>query len=113
MGDVKELELVLRSQGKTFSRAEVRELKQRFDMDGDGVIDYDEFIQLMADLEQAQTEVDELREAFMIFDKDKSGFIDYKELQDCLLTYCDDMTITEIQELLDYADKNEDGKIDY
>ena len=51
------------------------------DLDGNGTIEFPEFLEMM---KQKSSEVDQesdLREAFKIFDRDKDGYIDMKELK--------------------------------
>jgi Ca2+-binding EF-hand superfamily protein len=48
---------------------------------GKGLIDFDEFLQMMAKQAKEHNEEDELREAFRVFDKNGHGFIKIAELK--------------------------------
>lgn len=48
---------------------------------GKGMIDFEEFLQMMAKGANEHSEEDELREAFRVFDKNGNGFIKVAELR--------------------------------
>ena len=48
---------------------------------GKGLIDFNEFLQMMAKRANEHNEADELREAFRVFDKNGNGFIKVAELR--------------------------------
>ena len=48
---------------------------------GKGLIDFEEFLQMMAKRANEYNEEDELREAFRVFDKNGDGFIRVAELR--------------------------------
>lgn len=52
-----------------------------FDVNGDGTIDFDEFLELMMKTSLDMDQTQEIKEAFKIFDRDGNGFIDGKELK--------------------------------
>ena len=50
-------------------------------MNGDGTIDFDEFMEMMKKQSEHQDNSAELKEAFKIFDRDGNGYIDASELK--------------------------------
>ena len=54
---------------------------EEFDVNGDGTIDFDEFLEMMRKQAEQQDNSAELREAFKIFDRDGNGYIDAAELK--------------------------------
>ena len=48
---------------------------------GNGTIDFDEFLHMMAKKMKESDSEEELREAFRVFDKDGNGFISAAELR--------------------------------
>ncbi|KAL6992831.1 Calcium-dependent protein kinase 2 [Sarracenia purpurea var. burkii] len=92
-----ELKTGLARLGSKLSEAEVKQLMEAADVDGNGTIDYIEFI--TATMHRHKLERDEhLFKAFQYFDTDSSGFITMDELETAMKEYGmgDDATIREI-----------------
>lgn len=85
-----------------------------YDVNGDGTIDFDEFIEMMSK-HTAETvdQTEEMREAFKIFDRDGNGYIDLKELKTVVMRMGEPLTMTDAEELFSAADTDGDGKLDY
>lgn len=80
---------------------------------GNGSIDFEEFVLMMAKkLEKTNTE-DEIREAFKLFDKDDNGCITVTELRNILTETGQKIRPEEADELMKAIDTDGDGKIDY
>ncbi|KAB1215199.1 Calcium-dependent protein kinase isoform 2 [Morella rubra] len=106
-----ELKAGLARLGSKLSEAEVKQLMEAADVDGDGSIDYIEFI--TATMHRHKLERDEhLFKAFQYFDTDNSGFITMDELEKAMKEYGmgDDDTIKEI---IAEVDTDNDGRINY
>ena len=71
----KELGTVMRSLGQNPTEAELQDMINEVDADGNGTIDFPEFLNLMARKMQDTDSEEELKEAFKVFDKDGNGFI--------------------------------------
>ena len=80
------------------------------DCDGNGEIDYTEFLRVTLE-EESYVCKENLRKAFYYFDKDRSGTIEKQELMNWL---SEDAIIpmSVIEQLIEEADKNGDGVID-
>ena len=75
----KELLPVLRSIGQNPTEDEILNLVIEYDVNGDGTIDFDEFIEMMSKhTRETVDQTAEMREAFKIFDRDGNGYIDFK-----------------------------------
>ncbi|CAN1250418.1 Calcium-dependent protein kinase 17 [Linum perenne] len=88
-----------------------KKIALRADADGNGIIDYDEFI--TATMHMNRMDRDEhLYTAFQHFDKDNSGFISTEELQQALRDFGlnDDK---ELKDILSEVDGDNDGRINY
>ncbi|KAH7544391.1 hypothetical protein ACOSP7_030385 [Xanthoceras sorbifolium] len=106
-----ELKAGLARLGSKLTEAEVQQLMEAADVDGNGTIDYIEFI--TATMHRHKLERDEhLYKAFQHFDKDSSGFITVDELETAMKEYGmgDDDTIKEI---ISEVDTDNDGRINY
>merc|ERR1712151_140585 len=77
----KELGTVMRSLGQNPTEAELQDMVNEVDADGNGTLDFPEFLSLQArKMKDTDTE-EELIEAFKVFDRDGSGFINADELR--------------------------------
>ncbi|KAG6489065.1 hypothetical protein ZIOFF_050323 [Zingiber officinale] len=97
--------------GIKISESEVRQLMEAADVDGNGAIDYIEFITATMHMNRMERE-DHLYKAFEYFDEDKSGYITVEELEQALKKYNmgDEKTIKEI---IAEVDTDKDGRINY
>lgn len=106
-----ELKTGLARLGSRLSEAEVKQLMEAADVDGNGSIDYIEFIS--ATMHRHRLERDEhLYKAFQFFDKDSSGYITKDELETAMKDYGmgDEASIREI---ISEVDTDNDGRINY
>ncbi|KAK6917298.1 EF-hand domain [Dillenia turbinata] len=106
-----ELKTGLARLGSKLSETEVKQLMEAADVDGNGTIDYIEFI--TATMHRHRLERDEhLYKAFQYFDTDNSGFITRDELESAMKEYGmgDDASIREI---ISEVDTDNDGRINY
>ena len=77
----KELGSILRNLGQNPNEAELKRIIEEVDSDGNGTIDFKEFLGLMVNrMKDTHTE-EELLEAFKIFDRDNKGYITALELR--------------------------------
>jgi len=108
-----ELGTVMRSLGQEISNAEIQHMIQEVDTDGDGSVDFDEFLTLMTRQMQFSEEEDEFRAAFRVFDKDGSGSISAEELKQVMRDLGENLTEKELEDMIRDADSDGDGFIDY
>ena len=74
------------------------------DINGDGTIDFEEFLGMMKQKANEAEEEEDLKEAFKIFDRDKDGFIDMKELKKVANMLGATLTKDEVDEFMREAD---------
>ena len=103
----------MQSMGQNPTVDEINQMMQEVDLNQDGKIDFDEFMTLMLrNSPETQTE-DEVINAFRVFDKEGKGLISSAELKHIMMTIGDKMTEEEADEMVNEADIDEDGMINY
>ncbi|KAJ3697503.1 hypothetical protein LUZ61_001208 [Rhynchospora tenuis] len=108
-----ELATVIRQLGQNPSDEDVQEMIREVDADGNGTVDFPEFLALMEKKLKETDSEDELREAFKVFDKDNNGFISASELRTVLMNLGENISDAEVDEMIKEADANGDGQVDY
>ncbi|XP_062503825.1 uncharacterized protein LOC134180645 [Corticium candelabrum] len=109
----KELGTVMRSLGQNPTEAELQDMINEVDADGNGTIDFPEFLTMMArKMKEADSE-EEIREAFRVFDKDGNGFISAAELRHVMTNLGEKLTDEEVDEMIREADIDGDGQVNY
>lgn len=109
----RELGNLMKSLGQSPTEAELRDLVNEIDINGDGEIDFHEFCNLMTKQAHEDDADEELREAFKIFDKDEDGFISPAELRFVMTNLGEKLTDEEIDDMIREADFDGDGLINY
>ncbi|KAH8399854.1 hypothetical protein KR215_003479, partial [Drosophila sulfurigaster] len=89
-----------------------------FDADGNGEVDFKEFIQGVSQFSVRGDKLSKLRFAFRIYDMDNDGYISNGELFQVLkMMVGNNLKDTQLQQIVDkticFADKDEDGKISF
>ncbi|KAK4153256.1 hypothetical protein C8A00DRAFT_34027 [Chaetomidium leptoderma] len=108
-----ELGQVMRELGLNPSDSELRDIVNEADLNDDGSISFDEFLALMSQSVKELDTEQELLSAFRVFDKDGSGTISSDELRGVLKSLGENLTDAEVEEMIQLADGNGDGQIDY
>eukprot|EP00058_Branchiostoma_floridae_P007765 XP_002593253.1 hypothetical protein BRAFLDRAFT_87234 [Branchiostoma floridae] len=112
-GSITTLELgtVMKSLGQNPTQAELQDMISEVDADGNGTIDFSEFITMMArKMKDTDTE-EEIKEAFRVFDKDGNGFISAAELRHVMANLGEKLSDQEVDEMIREADVDGDGQV--
>eukprot|EP00090_Calanus_glacialis_P009105 TRINITY_DN17453_c0_g1_i1.p1 TRINITY_DN17453_c0_g1~~TRINITY_DN17453_c0_g1_i1.p1 ORF type:complete len:193 (-),score=72.28 TRINITY_DN17453_c0_g1_i1:157-735(-) len=105
------------SSGQDPTDEEVVELMKQLDQDESGMVEFEEFVRVMAKRAE-ETKIlqkeREFREAFRMFDRDGSGKVSSTELRQ-VLTKSGQMKLTdeEVDEMVEGVDEDHDGMIDF
>merc|ERR1711998_235548 len=109
-----EMATVLRACGQNPTEAEIAILIEKVDKNGNGFIEFDEFCDLMSKTNKDPKEMKDLiMQAFKTFDQDDSGFIEKDELLNTLTTMGDKVDEKMVTSMIEEADVDGDGKINY
>merc|ERR1719198_1883206 len=96
----KQLGTVMRSLGQNPTDYELQDMINEVDADGNGTIDFPEFLSLQArKMKDTDTE-EEILEAFKVFNKDGSGFISVNEIRHIMSNLGEKITDEEMDEML-------------
>ena len=107
------LGLVMLALGMNPTRKELQDIVREYDLNGNGTIEWHEFLVMMAKKLRQLERKEEIREAFEVFDRDQSGAISKSELRQVMLALGEKLTDDEISMMLKEADVDGDGQIDF
>ena len=110
--NTKELGQVMASLGSDNAEAELQEMIDQVDADGQS-IDFPAFCTLMSKVSASVDPMEEVQAAFRVFDKDGSGFIDAEGLRHITKSLGENLEESELEEMLKEADLDKDGKINF
>ena len=84
-----------------------------FYQQGNGVIDFPEFVKLMEDQKKPDEREADMMRAFRVFDADNKGYIESAELRYILLNMDKRIPRDELHEMIVSAKLDEDKKVTY
>ncbi|KAL4237341.1 hypothetical protein ACF0H5_002059 [Mactra antiquata] len=108
-----ELGTVMRSLGQNPTEAELQDMINEVDADGNGTIDFNEFLIMMSRQKKNGDEEKELLEAFQVFDTDGNGSICAAELRHVMASLGENLTDDQIDEMIQEADIDGDRQINF
>ncbi|KAJ8485759.1 hypothetical protein OPV22_018244 [Ensete ventricosum] len=109
---LEELKHGLHKLGHHIADADVMILMEAADADGNGSLDYGEFVAVSIHLKKIGND-EHLHKAFQYFDQNKSGYIEIEELRDCLADDLGPNHEEVINSIIRDVDTDKDGKISY
>ncbi|XP_042484114.1 calcium-dependent protein kinase 8-like [Macadamia integrifolia] len=109
---LEQLKAGIRMVGQPFSDAEIEFLMQAGDVDGDGALDYGEFVAVAVHMKKVGND-DHLRKAFAFFDKNQSSYIEIEELREALADELGSDGEEVINAIIHDVDTDKDGRISY
>ncbi|XP_022720056.1 calmodulin-2/4-like isoform X1 [Durio zibethinus] len=110
---MEELAIAIKSLDQDPTEEELQNMINEVDTDGNGTIEFGEFLNLMArKMKEAEAE-EELKEAFRVFDKDQDGYISPNELRQVMINIGEKLTDEELEQMIREADMDGDGQVNY
>ena len=79
---------------------------------GNERINLQEFLEMMVK-KKKNDDTDETKKAFEVFDKDGGGYISVEELKQVMTQIGENLTDDELVVMIQEADVNDDGQVDY
>ncbi|XP_073303515.1 calmodulin-1-like [Primulina huaijiensis] len=110
---IEELATVIRSLDQNPSEEELQDMINEVDSDGNGTIEFAEFLTLMAKKVKDSDSEEELKEAFKVFDKDQNGYISATELRHVMINLGEKLSDDEVEQMIREADLDGDGQVNY
>lgn len=107
--DKKELQAVFAECGQSLTDEECGELMTEFDTDGNGELEFKEFLAMMSKLVAGPTNTELIDEMFSLFDKNKDGFIDADEVKTMMKEVGQSLTSADARKMVD---EGAAGKLD-
>ena len=108
--NLKDLGTVMNALGKYPTPTELQDMINEVDADGNGTIDFPEFLSLMARKKTQKDEEEELKEVFRVFDNGH-GVITPAKIKQVLSNI--HLSDEEINQMISEADKHGEGGINY
>jgi Ca2+-binding EF-hand superfamily protein len=109
----KQLGAIMRSLGQNPTEAELQDMINEVDCDGNGTVDFPEFLTMMSRKMKDTDSEEELIEVFKVFDRDGNGTISIAELRHVMASLGEKLTDEEVDEMLNEADVDSNGNINY
>ena len=115
-GSISAIELgqVLSALGQTPSANELSDMINEVDVDGNGTVEFAEFVILMTNKVKEMTKEEEITEAFNVLDKEKDSHISAKELKYFMRKVARiKLSSEEAEAMIEFADGDEDGLVTF
>lgn len=108
-----ELKGVMKKLGSNPTDDDIQQMIKSVDDNGDGEIDFDEFLILMSTKKKNEDPDKELMDAFKVFDADGSGTISRKELKKLMKQLGQKLSDQELDAMMEEVDTDKSGEIDF
>lgn len=111
--EARELEAFMSAIGRKVPDSDIHAMINEGDLDGNGDLEYMEFVAIVSQRMRGNLDDDELRDAFRLFDKENDGYITIENIRKVVFD-ADSMPIEEdIEEAITLYDNDGDGKLSY
>lgn len=117
--DLRELKASMRALGLDISRDDLKSILHQLNKDPSPAaassitLTLDDFTSVMSTRMPARDSREEVEKVFRLFDEDNSGFITFRSLKKVCSELGEGLSEEEMQEMIDEADRDQDGKISF
>ena len=108
-----DLAAAMKSLGVSPTEYNLQDMINEVDIDGNGSVEFPEFLRMMVRKMKQIDLDDELRVIFNLFDRDRDGFLNVRDLSSTLSTLGEKLSDAEIRDLIQDSDLDGDGMINY
>ncbi|XP_059479577.1 uncharacterized protein LOC132199111 [Neocloeon triangulifer] len=107
----RDLKVAIRALGFEPKKEEIKKMVSEVDKDGKGKINLEDFTQVMVAKMADKDSREEILKAFRLFDDENTGHITFENLKRVAKELGENVTDEEMQEMIDEADNDKDGKV--
>ena len=111
--DPKELKAAMQSLGFEAKNQTIYQMIGDIDKDGSGSIDFEEFLDMMTAKMSDKDSREDIMKVFNLFDDDQTGKISLRNLKRVAKELGETMTDAELLEMIERADNDQDGEINF
>ncbi|EPQ07860.1 Centrin-2 [Myotis brandtii] len=108
--DVRELKVVMRAMGFEPKKEEITKMISEIDPEGTGKMNFNDFFTVMTQKKCEKDSKEDILKSFKLFDDDETGTISFDNLKRVFNELGENITDEELQEMIDEADRDGDGK---
>ena len=98
---------------ENISDADLQDMINEADIEGNGSITFDGFVSLLDGKLRNDDVQEEIIETFKKFDQDNNGLIGPEDIYNLLQSFNQDITISEAEEMIKNVDIDDDGLVNY
>ena len=109
--DINMLGLLTRNLGQNYRPEELERLMEEVDEDGNGKIEFKEFMMAMEN--KSREDEYTIKQAFAILDRRDSGYITPSDLRHAMICLGENYSLEEVTEMLILVDEDQDGVINF
>merc|ERR1712139_433015 len=109
--DVRELKAAMRALGFEVKKEELKKMISDIDNDGNGSIEFQEFLQMMTGKMGEKDTREDIEKVFKLFDDDKTNKISFRNLARVAEELGENIDDEELQDMINQADREGDGEI--
>ncbi|XP_055388675.1 uncharacterized protein LOC129617520 [Condylostylus longicornis] len=111
--DAREFKAALRALGFDVKREHIISIMSEAGKEFNETITFEEFCQMMVGRMPDKTSKEEILKLFRLFDEDGNGKISFRNLKKISSEVGENLTDDELQEMIDEADRDGDGVVDF